>query len=67
MAILEDPALELVQVCVQFIEMKTPQRMKLPTIGYEHVPWPYLDTIEFGPVELRSIAWLEIPAVAKLW
>ncbi|MCW4463539.1 hypothetical protein OK349_17670 [Sphingomonas sp. BT-65] len=27
---------------------------------------PYIDTIEFGPVEFRAIEWLEIPAVARL-
>ena len=66
-AILENPSLELVQMRVQFIDVEAPEPMKLPTIGTDHVPRPYLDTIEFGPVELRSIEWLEIPAVARLW
>ena len=35
--------------------------MKMPAL---HPPWAFVDTIEFGPVELCAIEWLEIPAVA---
>ena len=38
--------------------------MKMPTISALHPPLPYIDSIEFGIIELRSIEWLEIPSFA---
>lgn len=34
--------------------------MRFPP-NLEGVPHAYIDTIEFGPVELRAIEWLELP------
>lgn len=57
--------LELTQLRVKFIEVSQPRMMDPPALGAQNLPQPYIDTIEFGPVELRAIEWLEIPAVAR--
>jgi hypothetical protein len=65
LAVLETDELELCQMRIKFIEVPQPRVMRLPTIGTQYVPYPYVDTIEFSLVELRAIEWLEIPAVAR--
>jgi len=64
--VLEDPELALCQMRIKIIEVNVPKLMRLPTIGIEHTPRPYIDTIEFGPIEFRAIEWLEIPAVGLI-
>ena len=56
---------ELRQMVVKFIDVAEPKVMAFPAAAALHPPRPWIDTIEFGPVELRSIEWLEIPAVAR--
>lgn len=65
-AVLEEDALGLCQMRMKFVDVEQPAVMMLPSIGFSHTPHPYIDTIEFGPVEFRAIEWLEIPAVARL-
>jgi hypothetical protein len=48
------------QMLVKFIDVHEPRRMNFPP-GLR-CPQAYVDTIEFGPVELRAIEWLELPA-----
>jgi hypothetical protein len=44
---------------VKFIDVDEPCRMQFPpSLAAPHA---YMDTIEFGPVELRAIEWLELP------
>jgi hypothetical protein len=45
---------------VKFIDVEEPKQMRFPPSFA--CPLPYMDTIEFGPTELRSIEWLEIEA-----
>jgi hypothetical protein len=45
------------QMWVKFIDTKEAQQMQFPP--NLSCPGPYIDTIEFGPVELRSIEWME--------
>ncbi|WP_379553097.1 DUF6678 family protein [Qipengyuania sp. DGS5-3] len=50
---------DIQQMNVKFIDVPEPRTMNFP-------PWldchyAYMDSIEFGPVELRSIEWLELP------
>lgn len=45
---------------VQFLDAADVRQMRFPP-GLS-CPWPYIDTIEFGPVELRSIEWMEFDA-----
>lgn len=51
---------------MKFVDVEKIAVMTLPSTGFLHTPHPYIDTIEFGPVEFRAIEWLEIPAVARL-
>jgi hypothetical protein len=51
------------QMKVKFIDVETPHVMRFPPDL--DCPYAYLDTIEFGPVEMRAIEWLEFPRTAK--
>jgi hypothetical protein len=53
-----------VQMRVKFIDVDEPHVMQFPGTGALNCPIEYLDTLEFGPVELRAIEWLELPATA---
>ena len=44
---------------VKFIDLEEPRRMRFPPSLA--CPKAFMDTIEFGPVELRAIEWLELP------
>lgn len=44
---------------VKFIDVDEPQQMRFPPSL--ECPKEFMDTIEFGPVELRAIEWLELP------
>lgn len=47
------------EMVVKFIDVDEPRRMQFPPSL--ETPYAYMDTIEFGPVELRAIEWLELP------
>ncbi len=51
------------EMLVKFIDIDAPKRMRFPP-GLA-CPLPFMDTIEFGPTELRSIEWLEVEAVIE--
>lgn len=53
------------QIIVQFIDCPEPGVMTLPTRADLWPPRPYVDSMSVGPFELRAIAWLELPAVAR--
>jgi hypothetical protein len=55
----------LVQMVVKFIDVDEPHIMVFPP-NLDHCPKPYMDTIEFGPTELRSIEWLEFRSQAGI-
>jgi hypothetical protein len=44
---------------VKFIDVAEPRVMRFPPSL--NAPYAYMDTIEFGPVELRAIQWLDLP------
>ena len=44
---------------IKFINVDDPKAMRFPP-GLR-CPWAYMDTIEYGPTELRSIEWMELP------
>lgn len=46
----------LTKMTVKFIGVEQPKEMKFPP--RLQCPHAYMDTIEFGPVELRAIEWL---------
>lgn len=58
--------LHLCQMVVKFIEGADARAMAFPSKPALHPPRPYIDTGEYGPIELRAIEWLEIPAIARL-
>jgi hypothetical protein len=45
------------RVTIKFIDVDEPRQMRFPPSL--SCPRPYIDTIEFGPLELRSIEWME--------
>ena len=49
---------------VKFIDLKEPRQMRFPPSLA--CPKAFMDTIEFGPVELRAIEWLELPLKLEL-
>jgi hypothetical protein len=48
------------EMLVKFIDVEEPKRMRFPPSLA--CPLAYMDTMEFGPTELRSIEWLEVEA-----
>ncbi|WP_144400958.1 hypothetical protein [Novosphingobium sp. MBES04] len=48
---------EIHEMVVKFIDVDTPRLMQFPPSL--SCPHPYMDTIEFGPTELRAIEWAE--------
>lgn len=46
------------QMIVKFIDVDEPKKMRFPPDL--RCPRAYMDTIEFGPTELRSIEWLQV-------
>jgi hypothetical protein len=57
------PEVGMKQMLMKFIDVEVPRLMKCPP-SFE-CPHAYMDTMEFGPVELRAIEWLEFPRTAK--
>lgn len=51
---------DLKEMTVKFIGAKKPCQMRFPPSL--SCPRAYMDTIEFGPTELRSIEWVEFAA-----
>jgi hypothetical protein len=49
---------EIDEMVVKFIDVEAPHRMRFPPDL--RCPWAYMDTLEFGPTELRAIEWLEL-------
>lgn len=46
------------RMLVKFIDVETPRQMAFPPcLQTAHA---YMDTIEYGPVELRAIEWMEL-------
>jgi hypothetical protein len=63
LAALDRPELELRQCVVKFVGVSGEKVLSRPT-GL-HPPRPWIDTIEFGPIPLRSIEWLLFPRTAE--
>ncbi len=62
---LEEAGIYFNQAFVKFVESEEVRTIR-PSSFDLSVPYAYMDTIEFGPIELRSIEWLELPDVAVL-
>ncbi|TCV68629.1 hypothetical protein EDE09_11162 [Neorhizobium sp. S3-V5DH] len=54
-----------IQMLVKFLDVPEVRVMRLPGQDALRCPTAYIDSCEYGPVELRAIEWLEIPAVAS--
>jgi len=59
--------LNLKQARIKFVDVDEVHTINRP-LAYAHgkKPWPFIDTAELGPLALRSIEWIEFPAVAEL-
>lgn len=54
------------QARIKFVDADEVHTINRPrAYAYGKKPWPYIDTVEFGPFALRSIEWIEFPAVAE--
>jgi hypothetical protein len=62
-AAIANPELGVRRMLVKFIDVDEPRQMNFPPSL--KLPHAYMDTIEFGPVELRAIEWLELPIDAE--
>ena len=63
-AALDESDIGIEQAVVKFVETAERHVIQMPKTGHLHPPIPFIDTIEFGVVELCAIEWLEIPKAA---
>lgn len=61
---LDQSDIQIQQILVKFIDLDDVRIMRMPKTHSLHPPRAWIDTIEFGPVELRAIEWLKIPEFA---
>ncbi|WP_377840856.1 DUF6678 family protein [Bosea sp. UC22_33] len=61
---MDDAGVGLDQMIVKFIDVPEPKVMDFPSASSLHPPIPWVDS-QFGPIELRAIEWLDIPAVSR--
>lgn len=61
---MDEAGIGLTQMIVKFIDVAEPKTTAFPSISSLHPPMPWIDS-QFGPIELRSIEWLDIPAVVR--
>ncbi|RZF60543.1 hypothetical protein EWE75_22590 [Sphingomonas populi] len=61
---ISESGLGIREMLVKFIDVEEPKRMRFPPSLA--CPLAYMDTIEFGPTELRSIEWLEVEANVEI-
>lgn len=59
-AAVRDARKDIRRVTIKFIDVASVLQMLFPPSLL--CPWPHIDTIEFGPVELRAIEWMEFEA-----
>jgi hypothetical protein len=57
---ISEAGLRIGGMLVKFIDVEEPKRMRFPPSLA--CPLADMDTIEFGPTELRSIEWIEVEA-----
>ncbi|WP_365877452.1 DUF6678 family protein [Bosea sp. (in: a-proteobacteria)] len=62
---MDEAGVDLEQMIVKFIDVPEPKVMYFPSINALYQPYPWIDSFDFGPIELRSIEWMDIPAVAR--
>lgn len=63
---LDRPDLNLKQARIKFVGADKVRTINRPrAYVYGKKPWPYIDTMEFGSFALRSIEWIEFPAMAE--
>ena len=62
---LDRPDLEAAQVLIKFVDTERVHTVRLPRRANLHSPKAFIDMFEFGPLPLRSIEWIEFPAVAE--
>ena len=60
---LDRPELGLKQCIIKFVGAPGEKVVNRPSALYP--PHPWIDTIEFGPIPLRSIEWMLFPRVAE--
>ncbi len=65
-AAIDDAGLAPEQAIAKFIDVPDPKAIHFPGRGALCPPWPYVDSFEFGPIELRAIEWLMIPRTARI-
>jgi len=63
LAALDQADLEVRQCIIKFVGGATETVTSVP-VGL-HVPRPWVDTIAFGPIPLRSIEWMLFPHIAE--
>ncbi|GJD64005.1 DUF6678 family protein [Methylobacterium frigidaeris] len=52
-----------IRMRVKFLNVAEPRDFGTPWTVWLHPPRPWIDTAVLGPVELRAIEWLDVPAV----
>ena len=63
-AALDIPDLDLLAF-VKFKDFESEHCIQMPRAAALYAQKPFIDTIEFGPMPLRSIEWLELPSVVE--
>jgi hypothetical protein len=61
LAAVDEAGLQPHRIAAKFIDTEQVRQMAWPGATAMWGPRPWIDTAEFGPIELRSIEWLLIP------
>lgn len=62
---LDEADIGVEQIIVKFVDTADAHTIRMPRIVDLHPPKPFIDTIEFGPIETCAIEWIEIPEMTE--
>ncbi|MCK7611772.1 hypothetical protein [Roseibium sediminicola] len=62
---LEAEVIGIEQIVVKFIDSADTHTIRMPRIADLSPPKPFIDTLEFGPIETCAIEWIEIPEMTR--
>ena len=57
----DEAGLKPQRIEMKLIESDQIRQMRWPGVASMYAPLPWIDSAEFGPIELRSIEWLLVP------
>ncbi|MGG9999560.1 DUF6678 family protein [Pseudovibrio ascidiaceicola] len=64
-AVLSEASTGIEQIIIKFVDNTNTHTMQVPRTRDLNAPRSFIDTIEFGPIELCAIEWIKVPKLAK--